>query len=157
MFPQTASAAASVDKVTLTEQKHNQWDAGSWCSFPAQWPCRRRLGAATRCYEHFHTHTARLPPKNMYSRFFTSCVTSKPKPSPITTCQELPNFLSMDSLIIFAALWERQRRQTHQPTKQLCHITLEYYSPDKIILILFYVKKDWVNTSWEKCILNLTD
>lgn len=29
VFPQTASVAASVDEVTLTEQKHNQWDAGS--------------------------------------------------------------------------------------------------------------------------------
>lgn len=90
---------------------------GAWlmslCSFPAWWPHQRVGGTAIRHYEHFHTHTARLPPKNMYSRFFTSCVTSKPKPSPITTCHELPNFLSIDSLIIFAALWEDKKRQLH--------------------------------------------
>lgn len=89
------------------------WLVRATSSFPAWCPHRGIGGTAMRHYEHFHTHTARLPPKNMYSRFFTSCVTSKPKPSPITTCHELPNFLSMDSLIIFAALWEDEKRQLH--------------------------------------------
>lgn len=60
------------------------------------------------CQEHFHTHTARVPPKYRYRRFFTSWVISNPKPSPITTCQEEPNFLSIVSLIIFAALWKER-------------------------------------------------
>lgn len=60
--------------------------------------------AGTECQEHFQTHTARVPPKYRYRRFFTSCVISKPKPSPITTCHEEPNFLSIVSLIILAAL-----------------------------------------------------
>lgn len=37
----------------------------SWCSRSARWPHQRVGGTATRHYEHFHTHTARLPPKNM--------------------------------------------------------------------------------------------
>lgn len=98
---------------------------GAWlmcveCSLSAWWPHQRVGGPTRRHYEHFHTHTARLPPKNMYSRFFTSCVTSKPKPSPITTCHELPNFLSIDSLIIFAALWEDKKRQLHSDWHQDC-------------------------------------
>ena len=44
--------------------------------------------------EHFQAHTARFPAKNMYIRFWTSYDTSNPKPSPTTTCHEVPNFLS---------------------------------------------------------------
>lgn len=64
-------------------------------------------GGGGRCQEHFQTHTARVPPKYRYRRFFTSCVISNPKPSPMTTCQEEPNFLSIVSLIILAALWNK--------------------------------------------------
>lgn len=54
-------------------------------------------------YDDFHTSIAVVPPKNKYNRFFTSCVISKPYPSPTTACHDDPNFLSKLSLIIFAA------------------------------------------------------
>lgn len=75
------------------------------------WGCAPSGGGAGegQCQEHFQTHTASVPPKYRYRRFFTSCVISNPKPSPITTCQEEPNFLSIVSLIILAALWNEGR------------------------------------------------
>ena len=61
-------------------------------------------------YAHFHTQIAVFPPKNMYSKFFTSWVISKPNPAPTTACHAGPNFLSIVSFIILAAaykmLWE---------------------------------------------------
>lgn len=73
---------------------------------PPPSPEDRRESCRDGGQEHFHTHTARVPPKYRYRRFFTSWVISNPNPSPITTCQEEPNFLSIVSLIIFAALWK---------------------------------------------------
>lgn len=58
---------------------------------------------ASASQEHFQTIMAILPPKNMYNKFFTSCVISNPYPSPTTACQEAPNFLSIVSFIIRAA------------------------------------------------------
>lgn len=60
----SATVAGGVIKLTR-RQKCDQHLAGSWCSFPAQRPGQRGGRTARRCYEHFHTHTARLPPKNM--------------------------------------------------------------------------------------------
>lgn len=55
-------------------------------------------------YEHFHTTTAKFPPKNRYNIFLVSYDTSNPNPSPTMQCQYVPNFLSIVSLIDFAAI-----------------------------------------------------
>ena len=72
----------------------------------------RVMSRKASTHEHFQRIIATFPPKNMYSRFFTSCVISNPKPSPTTTCHDAPNFLSIVSFIIFAAVYSNEKQKT---------------------------------------------
>lgn len=61
----SATVAGSVDKLTCRNTNVTSvWLVAGVQSQPSD-HVRGGGGTVRRCYEHFHTHTARLPPKNM--------------------------------------------------------------------------------------------